>query len=65
MSDQKENEAKPVQVSKNPIYWIPFSVAAIFLVIIGLFRFSDSSDSIYFICISRACRTGEPEHAAR
>lgn len=51
MSDQKENEAKPVQVSKNPIYWIPFSVAAIFLVIIGLFRFSDSSDSIYFIYI--------------
>lgn len=52
MSDKIENEIKPaVRDSKTPVFWIPFSIASILLVVIGLFRFSDSADNIYFIYI--------------
>lgn len=51
MSDLQEKAEKPVRDSKSPVYWIPFSVAAILLVIVGLFRFQDPSDNIYFIYI--------------
>lgn len=51
MSDITEKTEKLVRNSKNPVYWIPFSIAAVLLVVVGLFRFRDSSDNIYFIYI--------------
>lgn len=50
MDNQKETETKSaIQDSKHPVYWIPFSIAAILLVAIGLFRFPSSDDNAYFI----------------
>lgn len=50
MDESKTNDIKPKD-SKQPVYWIPFSVAAVLLVVVGLFRFSGSEDNAYFIYI--------------
>jgi hypothetical protein len=50
MDTKKEIETESaVRDSKHPIYWIPFSIAAILLVVVGLFRFPSSDDNAYFI----------------
>ena len=50
MDNQTETETKStVRDSKHPVYWIPFSIAAVLLVGVGLFRFPDSGDNVYFI----------------
>jgi hypothetical protein len=52
MNEIIKNERKPViRDSKDPVYWKPFSIAAVLLVVVGLFRFSDSTDNNYFIYI--------------
>lgn len=52
MNEKTENEAKTFPPKeKQPVYWIPFSIAAVFLVVVGLFRFPSSEDNSYFIYI--------------
>ena len=50
--NSEQNETHPSNaVPPVPVFWIPFGIASILLVIVGLFRFSQPGDNIYFIYV--------------
>ena len=49
--DKARDKESDRTIQPAPVFWIPFGIVSIGLVVIGLFRFSENAESIYFIYI--------------